>query len=514
MINCNVHGNEASGRESCFTQARQLVFSEDPAIINILSRMTILMVPSINADGRAANTRGNSTGQDLNRDHALIEQNETKGYAMMLRDYTPDVGLDNHEGDSEDLPILSARHRNVYEPLFEEGKFLVNEWMYSAAAGSGWWMGPYSTGGDSHEGILRNTTALKHAVSMLGEARAAAGNTRPAEGASNSVPNRIRKAYAHLWENWEIVRYFNGRRDQIVALNKASEAAQLVNVTGTTILRGSYPWPVITEVSAPNDQPDVDTPLAARILTPAPCGYFITTAEYTVDRPSEADEDVMAGSVAQRLAIHGIKVEPAPGGVFVPLRQRLRGLIAPILDSQAVLPMLPTAERRYCFREDTPVGGTVPATLSLTLGTPAQFGAFTPGITKTYLASTSANVISTAGDALAERRRPELVRDRAPGQRHVHPAAAAAGPGAQRGQHRHGVQQRGFLGFAAEPADVVGPDLQRRGVAGVQPAHQRQRRAPYGRVQQVADVHAQHDDAVVPPGGAGREPGALWHDFR
>ena len=48
----------------------------------------------------------------------------------------------------------------------------------------------------------------------------------------------------------------------------------------------------------------------------------------------------MAGSVAQRLAIHGIKVEPAPGGVFVPLRQRLRGLIAPILDSQAVLPML------------------------------------------------------------------------------------------------------------------------------------------------------------------------------
>ena len=123
-------------------------------------------------------------------------------------------------------------------------------------------------------------------------------------------------------------------------------------MTGSTILRGSYPWPVITEVSAPNDQPDVDTPLAARILTPAPCGYFISEAEYTKDRPSEADEDVMAGSVAQRLAIHGIKVEPAPGGVFVPLRQRLRGLIAPILDSQAVLPMLTTAERRFCFRED------------------------------------------------------------------------------------------------------------------------------------------------------------------
>ncbi len=46
------------------------------------------------------------------------------------------------------------------------------------------------------------------------------------------------------------------------------------------------------------------------------------------------------------------------------------------------------------------VSGTVPATLSLTLGAPAQFGAMTPGVTRTYLASTSANVVSTAGDAL------------------------------------------------------------------------------------------------------------------
>jgi hypothetical protein len=44
-------------------------------------------------------------------------------------------------------------------------------------------------------------------------------------------------------------------------------------------------------------------------------------------------------------------------------------------------------------------GGSVPATLSLTLGTPAWFGAFTPGITKTYESATTANVISTAGDA-------------------------------------------------------------------------------------------------------------------
>ena len=40
-----------------------------------------------------------------------------------------------------------------------------------------------------------------------------------------------------------------------------------------------------------------------------------------------------------------------------------------------------------------------PATLSLTLGRPATFGAFTPGLAKDYPANTTATVISTAGDA-------------------------------------------------------------------------------------------------------------------
>jgi hypothetical protein len=45
------------------------------------------------------------------------------------------------------------------------------------------------------------------------------------------------------------------------------------------------------------------------------------------------------------------------------------------------------------------VGGTVPATLTLTLGTPAAFPPFIPGRAADYFATTTANVISTAGDA-------------------------------------------------------------------------------------------------------------------
>ena len=52
-----------------------------------------------------------------------------------------------------------------------------------------------------------------------------------------------------------------------------------------------------------------------------------------------------------------------------------------------------------CTLGDGNVGGSVPATLALTMGAPADFGPFTPGLGKDYFATTAANVISTAGDA-------------------------------------------------------------------------------------------------------------------
>jgi hypothetical protein len=55
------------------------------------------------------------------------------------------------------------------------------------------------------------------------------------------------------------------------------------------------------------------------------------------------------------------------------------------------------ANRSLCTQGT--VGGTVPPTLSLSLGAPASFGPFTPGVGREYDASTTANVISSAGDA-------------------------------------------------------------------------------------------------------------------
>jgi cytochrome c len=70
------------------------------------------------------------------------------------------------------------------------------------------------------------------------------------------------------------------------------------------------------------------------------------------------------------------------------------------------------------------VSGTVPATLSLTVGGPASFGAFTPGVARDYATTLAANVVSTGGDAALSVADPDVV---APG-RLVNGAFALASP--------------------------------------------------------------------------------------
>lgn len=74
-----------------------------------------------------------------------------------------------------------------------------------------------------------------------------------------------------------------------------------------------------------------------------------------------------------------------------------------ILEVKDVATPAMTRYQRVVVTVGTPVsgtvGGTVPATLSLTLGAPASFAPFVPGVANTYTASTTANVISSAGNA-------------------------------------------------------------------------------------------------------------------
>ncbi len=253
---------------------------------------------------------------------------------------------------------------------------MVIDWMYGAASQSGWWMGPYSTGGDSHEGILRNTGALKNGISMLGEARAGAGHDPPGRG-RHATRARTRTARptrtcgrtgracgtsppssTRSWRSTRRPRPTSRRRH-----GRPDGPARLLPVAADAERRREPERPAGRRHAARVAHP---RPGPVRLLHHA--GRLRHAAdEHRARRRSSA------GSVAERLAIHGIKVEPWG-------QRRARAAQA-----AAARPGRPAAgrgvraadaSRRRSATTATatagPVGGTVPATLSLTLGAPGH----------------------------------------------------------------------------------------------------------------------------------------------
>jgi hypothetical protein len=360
VINCNVHGNEPSSREACLILARELAFSVDARTIDVLSNMTVLIVPTINGDGRAANTRGNANGQDLNRDHSLLREPETKALAGMLRDYTPDSAFDGHEfGNNQagDLPTLPPRHQNVAQSIFDESQNMIVGWMYTNGSADGWWFCPYGCQGGgnvglSEETILRNAMGLKHTTGSLLEARSAGGATRPNEG--NAQNNRRRKTYSALYTYQQFLDYFRENAPTIQQAVADSIAFQTSN-TGRIVFRGSRPIPAFPAPHPGESPPPVDAPTPDHILEDPPCGYFLTPEQYAGANPH--------GTVAERLDLHGVRVHHAPdrglgAGYLVLMAQPLRGLIPLLLDGQAAEPMV---ESVRLYPPTTPRGESLPA---------------------------------------------------------------------------------------------------------------------------------------------------------
>ena len=344
LLNCNVHGNEPSSREGCLILAREFAFSDDPRTLDILRNMTVLIVPAINGDGRAANTRGNSTGQDLNRDHSLLRQPETFALAAAVRDYTPEVAFDGHEfGNNQagDLPTLMPRHLNVAESIFSESKSLIENWLYVNGSEDGWWYCPYGCEdggavGLSQETILRNTMGLKNTVSMLLEARSSGGQTRPNE----AIPaaNRRRKTYSAMYTMQQLLDYYRANQPAVEQAIEDSIEFQIGN-SSRIVFRGSYDVPAFP-APHPGEAPPPEEPAAGVLETP-PCGYLLTEEQLRSQQDGSR-------SAADRLAAHGIKIQRRSGARwFVPMSQQLRGLIPLLLDGEAAEPMV-AGQRMAC----------------------------------------------------------------------------------------------------------------------------------------------------------------------
>lgn len=320
LVLCLQHGNEPAGREGCLESVRDLAFSTDPADLQLLSRSTVMYVPTVNPDGRAANTRANSDGVDINRDHILLETVEGRLIAELTRDYDPEILHDAHEygGNralyNREFIHLWPRNLNVDRKVYDLARQLTLEYVDPAVVEAGFTTGEYgiyydpATGepvrqvaGDQDERILRNATGLRHTAGLLVESLV---NDFDGVGV---VANNNRRVDSQVVGIEGTLDMLQEQRARLIAQTRAAE--------GRATAEGRSGTGVIYFDGADNDEPD-----PTRVVAP-PCSYLLTPDQY--------------GELAEKLVLHDIAVTQSSSGWVVSMAQPAKTVIPLLLDARA-----------------------------------------------------------------------------------------------------------------------------------------------------------------------------------
>ena len=317
---CLQHGDEPAGREGCLQGIRDLALDDSPSTGRLLARSTILVIPTVNPDGRVADTRRNANDVDINRDHLVLETPEAQTVARVVRDYRPQVVQDHHEygGREEvyerDLIRLWPRNLNVDDDVREIAIELSEDYVDPTLQFEGYTTGDYGifyapdgtaiaqVAGSEDERIARNMMGLRHAAGQLIESRVQDfDDTDPTD-------NKLRRV-----------------RTQVLSFQAALD---LVLEQGSRLVQETQEArEEAAQEGAAGDQPfwfagaDNMLPGADAVTLDPPCAYTLT--------PEQLDE------VRQTLDLHGVETTETDGVVTVSMAQEAQPVIPLLLDERA-----------------------------------------------------------------------------------------------------------------------------------------------------------------------------------
>ncbi|RXT02833.1 M14 family zinc carboxypeptidase [Ammoniphilus sp. CFH 90114] len=297
LITGTFHGNEPSGREMSLKLIRDLAYSEDPKMLELMGKATVLFIPTVNPDGREANIRRNKDDFDLNRDAVSLVTPEVQTLAKVQKQFKPDIVLDAHERTSgPNMSVLGNLNLNVDKALQELNQELITDYIFRDLAEADVTFEFYPPGGLPTN--TRSMAGLKHSIAILTEAS---------------------------WDDEPLVRV-NG---QMVAANsilnfyheRFNEVVDIVTQAPTNKRNdGANREPFFLDGY-------VGGPAPTRILNPGPCGYLIN--------PLQAEK------VRKQIDLFSLETQVVKdGSIFIPMNQPMMTVIPYIFDESSELKLV------------------------------------------------------------------------------------------------------------------------------------------------------------------------------
>src|SRR5699024_6457767 len=164
------HGNEPSGREMALQTMRDLAYTNDENMLELMDQATILFLPTVNPDGREANRRRNGDNYDINRDGVRLITPEGQTLARIHNEYQPDLILDAHERMSgPNLSVLGNKNRMVDADLISLNDELIEEYMFKDLGDAGFEYSYYPSSDASLPTHTRSVSGFRHSIGILTE---------------------------------------------------------------------------------------------------------------------------------------------------------------------------------------------------------------------------------------------------------------------------------------------------------------------------------------------------------